>query len=427
MSETSDPPRNEIDAENAFDVTVEVADTHRSVGTKQAGLRLPPELAAAARSIALGVVGLARTETHDPLLVRMRPSPELAERLAAGQASYLERDGRAFLAIARDVESKQIVQHVELEHASSARGVEHARAVAGAAFAWKALAVATQQHYLVEISSGLKTIEAAIDDLGLDGERDDDAELATATRELSRVERHLETGAPTSPADRTLAERTYAAAERIADARLRKVDALLPPDADSRAISDAPKIMRQLGLAKRALAVSARAAWLVTRLPDQDAQRAMNDLEHYAERFGDLRVRVDDAAFALRALAEGTEEAWTQHRQARAKLGANVLKLKDPLKSVAAAPVVGPGYIAARRTVRRLARREVTPAPRVSFDSVDLHRLRPPKNLLRLADPQRAIVEDWVASVSGSGPDFVEVLVQGDEARLLVRPVVGVA
>jgi len=421
MPESTDPPRHEIDSLNDFDVAVEVAHPQQVAAATQGGIRLPPGLAAAARDFALGAIDLARIEAHDPLLVRMKPTPELAARLADGSASLMERGGESFFGIARDADSKKIIQHVELEHASSARSVEHARAAAGATFAWQALAVATQQHYLVEISSGLEAIEAAVDELGFDNERDDDAELATAMRELSRVERHLETGAPTTPADRALAESTYAAAERIADARLRKVDALLPSNDDSRAPSDAPKIMRQLGLAKRALAVSARSASLVTQLPDQDAQRALNDLEHYAERFDDLRLRVDDATVALQALAAGTEEAWAQHRRARTNLGANVRRLKDPLESVAAAPVIGPGYVAARKTVRRLARRGDTPTPRASFDSVDLHRLRAPKKQVGLAVRERAIVEQWAASVADPGPNVVECLVQRDEVRLLGR------
>lgn len=426
MPETPDPSRHEIDALSDFDVTVAVADAEQVADAKRAGTRLPPGLAAAARDLARGAFDVARIEAHDPLLVRMKLSPELAKRLADRSASFIEREGEAFLGIARDADSKKIFQHVELEHASSARSVEHARAAAGAAFAWQALAVATQQHYLVEISAGLEAIEASVDELSLDGERGDDAELATAMHELSRVERHLETGAPTTPADRALAVDNYAAAERIADARLQKVDALLPRRDDSRSASDAPKIMRQLALAKRALAVSARAAWLVARLPDRDAQRAMNDLEHYAERFGELRLRVNDSTIALHALAESTENAWAEHRRALANLGTNVRKLKDPLHAVAAAPVVGPGYVTARKGLRRLARRDDTPAPRASFASVDLRSLRAPETKLRLAQPQRAVMDDWVAAVFDPGPDVVEALVQGDEVRLVGRGVVGV-
>lgn len=419
MSDKIDLMHDEPEMSRDFDVAVEVADRQRAADAKRDGIRLPPGFAAAARDLARGAFDVARIGPHDPLLVRMKPTPELAKRLADGSAKLIERDGGTFLGIARDVDSKRFAGNVALERVGDARGIKRARAGASAAFVWQALAVATQQHYLVEMSAGLAAIQAVVDELGLDGERDDDAELSTAMRELSRIERHIETGARTTPADRALAEGTFAAAERIADARLCKVDALLPSDDDPQRTLDAPKIMRQLVLAKRALAVSARAASILTRLPDEDAQRAINDLEHYSNRFEELRLRVNGATFALRDLVEHAEDLWAQHRRARANLVNNVRKLHNPLQSVAAAPVVGAGYAAGRKTVRKLARRDDTPAPRASFKTVDLRRLRAPKSTPRLAEPHRALVDEWAASAAGEAPIAVEVLVHGDDVRLV--------
>ncbi|MGE4428866.1 MAG: hypothetical protein AB7G37_20620 [Solirubrobacteraceae bacterium] len=350
----------------------------------------------------------------------MKPTPETARRLRDGSVELVEkRDGGGLIAVAREVGGKKdFVENVEIERVAPKGKAGHPRAAAGAAVAWQALAVATQQHYLVEISAGLDAIESAVDELGLDAERGDDAELATANRDLSRVERHLDTGAATGPADRALAEGTYAAAERIADMRLRKVEDRFDRDG-GHSTDGITVLLRQLALAKRALAVAARSAWLITRLPDHDAQRALNDLEHYSTRFDDLRLRVNALVVRTRELCLESAAAWARHEQARSSLGSNVRNLKDPLKSLAAAPKVGDRYLSARAAARKVARRDDAPAERATFHEVSRGDIRRPKHLPRPTEEQQAMVDDWSAAAMHEGPQHVDVLVVGDEVRLI--------
>jgi hypothetical protein len=269
------------------------------------GLRDFARLTPHVKGTVKGVAGNA-----DPWTVTLSPSKETREAFRAGKVALTQkRQSGELLAQVRDVKSGQVVENVPMQRgAEAAKGATAAKAAtAGAAVAWQALAIATQQHYLVEISGRLSSIEHGVGDLVQRDLGDKASALETTEDDLRLVEKHIVEGHALSETERQDLREAYKEARRICDAQSDQAWAIVNnPERDSAtALSD-------LRVADRAAQVAARCAAALLRMPPESPEKHLAQFQHYFDVTEELLTKVD--SLYVRLLEEQNEAARARRR-----------------------------------------------------------------------------------------------------------------
>lgn len=298
--------------------TPEAASEAQLVHARRHGTLLPPGAAEGLRELAkLSVTKDAarwlRAKKPADWIVRLDVTDEVRRGLASQQYKLFEtKDGRT-LATVRDAATGRKVTDIGISDLPDPRrGAQVAKAgAAGAAIAWQAMAIATQQHYLVEISDKLGRIETGLADIKARGLAARRAELATIVDDLVLVERHVAAGDEMGANDRQSAMSVHARAKTIATESLENAMRVLDGD------EDPAGAQADLALADRAAAVAARCAATVLKLPYESEAKRLTAFEHYAADTEALIAAVTDGIrrqlYALGAAAE----AWRLHDETR--------------------------------------------------------------------------------------------------------------
>jgi hypothetical protein len=271
---------------------------------------LPPGTAAALRELAQAPTraGLKRLlGKPQELVVKLSPSEETLAGLKSGALEWTpSKDGKS-LAQVRNVKTKRWVENVGHEPLPDpGRGARSAQVAAGgAAFAWQALAVATQQHYLVEITGQLSGLQSGVEDLVARHHEDRHAELKAIDRALGLVERHIAEGSPLDDGDRRQLRDWHKSAIAIYEAAAEHVRAAL-----GEAARDPMDVLPDLLLADRGACVAARCASALLQVPYATEQQRLIEFMHYAEQTDEAMRAVGALSMAVRTEMVGALDAW---------------------------------------------------------------------------------------------------------------------
>lgn len=314
VEETEDGTRKELTLQRCQPKQVNMA---------AEGIRLPPGTANALREAATtGKKGLGRAFNRsgdDAMAVVLEPTKETAKQLKAGTA-YLtkakDKGADQVLAQARDAKTGDIVENISFKapkHPTKAAQAGKA-AGAGAAVAWQAMAIATQQHYLVEISGKLDSIEQGVSEIIKRQLNDKAANLATTEEDLARVEEHIRQGAELTDNDRQDVQEWHREARHIHNAAIKEV----------RAIWDDPKrdtaeALPDLVLADHAVRVAARCSATLLRMPYKSSKTQETDFWHYAAMTKQAMSGVDDLITYLDQELTTRDQEWREYQVGRPK------------------------------------------------------------------------------------------------------------
>lgn len=281
---------------------------------RRQGTRLPAGAAQAVRDLAPAVKQGAKwlTRKEQPTTWHVNVSDEIRRRIADQELRFVTSKGRT-LAELRD-KSGEFAGKLDIsEVAPAGKGVKPGQvAMGGAAVAWQAMAIATQQHYLVEITGKLSRIEGGLTDLLERQMAENHARLLTIVDDLTLIEQHIAEGDELSANDRQNVTSWHGEAKRIALAAGANADRVL--GAPERDPMDA---LPDLALADRAASVAARCAATLLRMPYETPEKRLTAFAHYAE---DTRALVDGVTHAMlqlnRALTANDLE-WLKYEQTR--------------------------------------------------------------------------------------------------------------
>lgn len=192
---------------------------------------------------------------------RLRPSAEMARGLQAKTLRYAApTSGDASILIKEASGAKKIKGHAALERVRA-----NPASVIGPAV-WQAMALATQQHFLVEISGRLETIEQGVAEL-IDRTRDkSDSELDTLREQVRRWDNRQCEGIPLTAHQRHQVDQDLAMVDDIRRTALRPVRRLLAEAEEGKEV-DPAKWAEDFELAYKATAVQAELAALKVRVP----------------------------------------------------------------------------------------------------------------------------------------------------------------
>jgi hypothetical protein len=309
----SDGPATEltVQPERATPAQLERARRH--------GTPLPMGAAQAVRELAPAARQGAKwlTRKGPPTAFLLDVPDEVRQKLASGAWEWMTTgDGRR-LAKVRDAKTKQIVTnvgHTDMPAPGGARAGQVA--MGGAAMAWQAMAVATQQHYLVEITGRLSRIQGGLTDLLERGLADLDARLVTIVDDLTLIEQHIEDADALTTNDRQNVTTWHGEAKRITLAAGANATRLL--DDPERDPMDA---LPDLALADRAASVAARCAATLLGMPYETPEKRLTVFAHYAD---DTRTLIDGVTAGMlrlhRALS-ANDAAWLAYEQTRPTRG----------------------------------------------------------------------------------------------------------
>lgn len=279
-----------------------VADVRTSTSPgAEGGIRLPPGLAADLRELAgkQALEGARRLLAGDrSLTMVLDPSKDTRKKLKTGElvlTQAKDKSGRV-LAQARDAKTGQVAEHIKLKPAAGANVAKTGTkaAVAGAAAAWQVAAIATQQHYLVEISGRLSGIEVGVSDIVRRQLVEKASALKTTEEDLRHMQDHIDSGVQLDINDRQNVETWYkqARATRIEALELARAT-LEDPERDP---ADA---LPDLMLADHAMRTALLCASTLLRLPCEDERRRLNDFWHYAVQAEEGLADVNELVVAL--------------------------------------------------------------------------------------------------------------------------------
>lgn len=280
---------------------------------------LPPGAAQALREFAgssAGRSGLRRLAVRqEPWTVVLNPSESTRKALKAGDLVLAKsRKGGQLLPQARDVKTGRVVENIRLKEAAApGAGVKAARAAtAGAAVAWQAMAVATQQHYLVEISSRLTDIERGVADVVRRQIAEKASDLVSTEHALSMVEEHISSAHPLTDTERQDVRSWHKSAHSFCDEHARHARAVLEdPTRDSvEALSD-------LLVADRAARIAARCAASLLRMPPESPEKHLAQFWHYSDLTQQLLDEVDELFETLACELVANINDWREYVKTR--------------------------------------------------------------------------------------------------------------
>lgn len=250
----------------------------------EGGIRLPPGMAADLRELVgkQALDGARRLLAGDrSLTMVLDPSKDVRKKLKTGElvlTQAKDQSGRV-LAQARDPKTGQLVEHIKLKPADGAKVAKTGTkaAVAGAAAAWQVAAIATQQHYLVEISGKLSGIELGVSDIVRRQIVEKASELKTTEEDLRHMQDHIDAGVQLDINDRQNVEAWYKQARATRIEALELATATLE-DPEREPADALPDLM----LADHAMRTALLCASVLLRLPCEDERRRLNDFWHYS-------------------------------------------------------------------------------------------------------------------------------------------------
>jgi len=252
----------------------------------EGGIRLPPGMAADLRELVgkQALDGARRLLAGDrSLTVVLDPSKDVRKKLKTGElvlTQAKDQSGRV-LAQARDPKTGQLVEHIKLKPADGAKVAKTGTkaAVAGAAAAWQVAAIATQQHYLVEISGKLSGLEVGVSDIVRRQIVEKASELKTTEEDLRHMQDHIDAGVQLDINDRQNVEAWYKQARATRIEALELATATLE-DPEREPADALPDLM----LADHAMRTALLCASVLLRLPCEDERRRLNDFWHYSHQ-----------------------------------------------------------------------------------------------------------------------------------------------
>ena len=171
--------------------------TAEDLGT--AGVVLPPGAEQALRDLVApaakrGARRLLSRGARQPLTVVLDPSNATAAGLRSKDLVLTKtKESGQFLAQARDAKTGKLVENIPLKTADAGKAAKGVKvAGAGATAAWQVMAIATQQHYLVEISDKLSGIDEHVQDLLAQTRIEKESELKAIEAHLRLLRHHLD-------------------------------------------------------------------------------------------------------------------------------------------------------------------------------------------------------------------------------------------
>src|SRR5262249_21134021 len=102
-----------------------------------------------------------------------------------------------------DAKTGEIVENIPLKSPAKAGTAAKGVTSAGAAAAWQVMAIATQQHYLVEISDKLSGIDEHVQDLVAQARIEKESELKAIEAHLDLLRDHLDNQRKLDPGERS--------------------------------------------------------------------------------------------------------------------------------------------------------------------------------------------------------------------------------
>ncbi len=247
----------------------------------------------------------------EPWTVVLDPSTDTRKALEAGELVLTKtKKGGQLLPQARSVKTGQVAENIPVMKgaAPAAKGAKAAKsAAAGAAVAWQAMAIATQQHYLVEISGRLSNIERGVADIVDRHVADKASELETTEDALGLVEEHITSGHPLTDTERQDVRAWHKSAHTTCDAQVRQARKILgDPERDP---ADA---LPDLLVADRAAQIAARCAAALLRMPPETPEKHLAQFWHYSDLTQEL---LDDVNELFTHLSDDLAESVTAWRE----------------------------------------------------------------------------------------------------------------
>jgi hypothetical protein len=251
----------------------------------------------------------------EPWIVTLNPTPDTLKKLKARDYVLTKtRDGSRTLAQARSAKTGALAENIDIGDAAlPGKGPSAAKVAAGgAAVAWQAMAIATQQHYLVEISGKLSGIEAGIEEIITRQLQDKTADLETTMDHLDLIDVHLAAGDQLDGHDRQIVTDGHRRAMQIHKSAVEHLTTVL-----NDASQDPVEAVADLALAERAAAVAARCASTLLRLPFETEDKRLNAFWHYSDKTAASVEAVKQAAQRLNTKRVTNDVAWDRYLAAQ--------------------------------------------------------------------------------------------------------------
>lgn len=167
--------------------------------TGDAAVALTDAVAPVAKELARAGRTVARTRDDAKNLYRLVPREDLAEGLRKGTLRMgAPRKGGDSTVLVRSVKTGRIEGHADLVKAKDAKAVPSAMRALGPV-AWQAMAMATQQHYLVEINEQLAGVQRGVDEILARLTDEQRGRIEELREEAVRVRTKLVQGRPVDP------------------------------------------------------------------------------------------------------------------------------------------------------------------------------------------------------------------------------------
>lgn len=264
----------------------------------------------------------------EPWAVVLDPSKDTRKALEAGELVLTKtKKGGQLLPQARSVKTGQVAENIPVKGAAPApKGAKAAKAAtAGAAVVWQAMAIATQQHYLVAISGRLSNIERGVAEVIDRHVADKASELETTEDALELVEEHISSGNPLTDTERQDVRAWHKSAHTTCDAQVRQVGKIL--DDQERDSADA---LPDLLVADRAAQIAARCAAALLRMPLETPQKHLAQFWHYSDLTQELLDEVNELFTRLTDALADSLTAWREYLFSSRTANARRRGTRDP-------------------------------------------------------------------------------------------------
>jgi hypothetical protein len=305
-------------ADGDLEASVERATPEQVMAARERGTVLPIGVAEGIRELArIPTVGrgLRFARREDVWTVVLEPTKETRKLIESGRLVLTNtgNTGRR-LAQARDPNTGRLVENIKLRDAPVTGGGATAASVAtaGAAIAWQAMAIATQQHYLVEISGKLSAIQRGVTEIIQRQMEANAADLTSTIEALTLLERHLAGGDPVDANDRQSVAQWHKQARSVHLAAVDRARAVL---ADSG--QDPAHAVPDLMLADRAAQVAARCSATLLRLPFETEEKRLTAFWHYGDLADDALATIAELVGTLDAKLRQALVEWRKYDSGR--------------------------------------------------------------------------------------------------------------
>jgi hypothetical protein len=264
-----------------------------------AGVVLPPGAEQALRELVgpaakRGARRLLRRGVQEPLAVVLDPSKATAAGLRSKDLVLTKtKQSGQLLAQARDAKTGKVVENIPLKTpAEAGKGMKVASA--GPTAAWQVMAIATQQHYLVEISDKLSGIDQRVQDLLAQTRIEKESELKAIEAHLRRLRDHLDNQRQLDPGEKANVVDWHKNAMSHHAAAISQAQRILNDDARNPA--DA---LPDLIVADRAARTMGLCAATILDMPYADADARIAEFWHYVAQTDEAFAKVGEVVMTL--------------------------------------------------------------------------------------------------------------------------------